>query len=441
MSAQIGHGTDKVSQRAFPSGRIAGCLLSGFLLSFTGAQAAGGDLIDGAKPLADLRLRYENVDDSSKAMNGEALTLRTRLGIQSGSCNGFSLLAEGDAVLLLTGRYNSTRNGKTTYPTIADPQMAALNRLQLTYVSDFATTVVIGRQRILFGDQRFVGNVGWRQHEQTLDAVSFTNTSLPGLAVTYAYVARVNRVFGPSEAVPAGGPTGAFHCDCHLADVVYSGVPNVKLESFAVLFDPSQRDGSAAAQQAAHKLSTATFGLEGSWHAKPAEQVSVALSGTYAHQGNYRSNPLSIDLSYWRGEGSISAYGLTGTTGYEVLEGNGTIGFATPLATLHAFNGWADLFLTTPANGLDDLYFKVAYAAPAVAKALAIDSLTASVVHHDFTADRTGTGIGTEWDGAIEFAKGPTSLLLKYAGYQGSGIGSGGFADKSVAWVQLAYKY
>jgi hypothetical protein len=26
----------------------------------------------------------------------------------------------------------------------------------------------------------------------------------------------------------------------------------------------------------------------------------------------------------------------------------------TPMATLHKFDGWADLFLTTPANGLGD---------------------------------------------------------------------------------------
>jgi len=64
------------------------------------------------------------------------------------------------------------------------------------------------------------------------------------------------------------------------------------------------------------------------------------------------------------GGGALLA-GLTGLVGYEVLEGNGAIGFATPLATLHAFNGWADMFLTTPANGLKDLYFRASYALPA----------------------------------------------------------------------------
>jgi hypothetical protein len=35
--------------------------------------------------------------------------------------------------------------------------------------------------------------------------------------------------------------------------------------------------------------------------------------------------------------------------GYELLgSDNGEYGFATPLATLHKFNGWADQFLGTP---------------------------------------------------------------------------------------------
>ena len=62
---------------------------------------------------------------------------------------------------------------------IADPAMTALNWLQLTYASDYDTKFVVGRQRILVGNQRFIGNSGWRQHEQTFDAVSAVNTSIP----------------------------------------------------------------------------------------------------------------------------------------------------------------------------------------------------------------------------------------------------------------------
>ena len=45
---------------------------------------------------------------------------------------------------------------------------------------------------------------------------------------------------------------------------------------------------------------------------------------------------------------------VTVKAAYESLEGNGARGFSTPLATLHAFQGWADVFLNTPADGVDD---------------------------------------------------------------------------------------
>ena len=69
----------------------------------------------------------------------------------------------------LKSDYNSTTNGKTTYPAVADPETYEINRLQLTNTRIPMTTVTLGRQRIVLDDQRFVGNVGWRQNEQTFD--------------------------------------------------------------------------------------------------------------------------------------------------------------------------------------------------------------------------------------------------------------------------------
>ena len=77
--------------------------------------------------------------------------------------------------------------------------------------------VAVGRQRIILGDARFIGNLGWRQHEQTFDAVSITDAPLPDTVLTYAYVAGVNRVFGPHS------PVGRFTGDTHFFNAVYSG--------------------------------------------------------------------------------------------------------------------------------------------------------------------------------------------------------------------------
>lgn len=131
---------------------------------------------------------------------------------------------------------------------------------------------------------------------------------------------------------------------------------------------------------------------------------------------------------------------MTGLVGYESLGGNGTIGFATPLATLHAFNGWADLFLTTPVNGLKDLYLKLGYVMPA--DFVMSKSLNLNATYHDFKTDNLNAGIGTDWDLQAELTVDASlSVMAKYANYAGSGTTFGGFPDKSIFWLQTAYKY
>ena len=423
----------------------------GILLASSDVLADGSilDAVKAGRPVIDLRARYENVDDASKTLTvGEAGTLRARLGYETGGWNGFSIQGDFDQVWLIGGNYNSTRNGKTTYPVIADPAMTALNRLQLTYASDYDTKFVVGRQRILIGNQRFIGNSGWRQHEQTFDALSAVNTSIPDLTLTYAYLYRINRVNGPdlpspsNTAAAATGQANYFKSDSNILDGVYTGVPGLRLEGYGFLLNLSSPSYASlpAQQTATAKLSTQTYGLRADYSLPLAEEIGAKLTGEFANQTNYASNPLTFNLNYYLGEASITYQGIKGVAGYEVLEGNGTIGFSTPLATLHIFNGWADMFLTTPVNGLKDLYFQASYPLPA--DAIGMKSFTPSVVYHSYATDHLDAGIGSEWDAQGELVVDANlSLLAKYANYQGSGVAFGGFADKSIVWMQTAWKY
>lgn len=420
------------------------------LLASTYSAMAAPDLIDAIKngrPVIDLRGRFESVTDTAKTVGADALTIRARLGYETGSWNGLSLQFDFDQVWG-NDDYNSTRNGLTTLPVVADPPMTAVNRLQLTYVSEFDTRFVLGRQRLLLGNQRFVGNVGWRQHEQTFDAISATNVSLDGLTLTYAYLYRVNRISGPSVPAPSTTPAAAtgqasyFRSDSHVLDGVYTRIPGLRLEVYALLLDLSAPAYAAAPAQVAatSRLSTATYGGRGEYGFSLADGFAAKVTGEIAHQTDYANNPLAFGLNYWLGEGSVTWKGVTGSAGYEVLEGNGGIGFATPLATLHAFNGWADMFLTTPANGLKDFYLRAAYSLPA--EFLFSRALNLNATWHDFKTDKLNAGIGSEWDLQAELVTDANlSFLLKYANYQGGGIPAGGAADKSVLWLQTAYRY
>jgi hypothetical protein len=278
------------------------------------------------------------------------------------------------------------------------------------------------------------------------------NNSVEGLTLTYAWLYRVNRVYGPDDPVPSNTPAAAagqatyFKSDSHVLDGVYTGVPDLRLEAYAFLLDLAAPGyATLPAQQAATaRLSTATYGGRGDYSlafdGQDLNGVTAKFSGEYARQTDYAGNPLSFGLDYWLGEAGLTWRGATGMLGYESLGGNGVIGFATPLATLHAFNGWADMFPTTPANGLRDLYLKAAYAVPA--EAIGAKTLNLTMTHHDFRTDRLDRGIGSEWDLQAELVRDARlSFLAKYAAYAGSDVAAGGFPDKSVFWLQTAYKY
>jgi hypothetical protein len=413
------------------------------------AELSLSAIIGQGRAVIDLRARYETVQDASKTLDANVGTIRARLGYETGYWNSLQLAFDFDQIWTVGGAtYNSTRNGKTTHPMILDPAMTALNRLQITYASDFDTKFTLGRQRLLVGNQRFVGNVGWRQHEQTHDSLSAVNTSIEDLTFTYAYLHRVNRIGGPAIPVPsttaaaATGQANYLKSDSHVMDAVYLGFHGFRLEAYAFLLDfaaPSY--ATAPAQQlTVARLDTTTYGGRADYTFPLGEEITGKLTGEFAHQTNYADNPLALQLNYWLGEGSLSYAGLTGLVGYEVLEGNGAIGFATPLATMHAFNGWADMFLVTPANGLKDLYVRASYMLPA--DFIEMKSLTGIVTYHDYTTDNLGAGIGSEWNVSAELAvDNNVSLLAKYAAYKGAGVAFGGFADKSIFWLQAGYRY
>src|SRR6185436_4931133 len=117
-----------------------------------------------------------------------------------------------------------------TYPVVADPESYAINRLQLVNTSIPGTTLTLGRQRILLDDQRFVGNSGWRQNEQTFDAFRVVNRTVTNLTLDATYLNRVNRVNGPDS------PQGVYNGDGILLNAGYQTKIG-KLSAFGYLLD------------------------------------------------------------------------------------------------------------------------------------------------------------------------------------------------------------
>lgn len=380
--------------------------------------ALAADVVPAPSPLAfewNARLRYEGVDDDVFARSADATSLRLRAGLRARLGSGFSALVEGEGIAA-AGDYNSGANGRTAYPAIIDPDGFELNQAWLGWKGEYAGAT-FGRQRLLFDNQRWVGNSGWRQNEQTFDAVSAEWQLRPALAARYAWLDRVHRVSG-DDALDRFARERDL--DTHLFNLAWKSEAH-QLTGYAYLHE--DRDVATA--------STATGGIR--WTGSRLRQGDGwGWTLEAARQREYASNPSSFSHAYWLLEPTFASHGITYRAGWEHLGGDGTHSLQAPLGTLHAFNGWADKFLVTPAGGLEDHWLGAGGTFEQGAHA---HKFSWNIAWHDYRAD-TGGDYGTEWNASLGFpVMGAVTGLVKFADYR-----SNGFArDTRKVWLQLEW--
>jgi hypothetical protein len=180
--------------------------------------------------------------------------------------------------------------------------------------------------------------------------------------------------------------------------------------------------------------SSQTYGArwQHEWEAG-AYRPRVAFEATT--QREYGASTDSFDLGYQLAEFGVRRGAWNVWLGGERLEGDGARGFSTPLATLHAFQGWADVFLTTPPDGLRDLYASAAYATAPWPDA---QPVTLTATYHDFADDSGGGDFGEEWDASARLSvNARLSLEAKAALFSGQ---DPRFADRNKFWLALEYR-
>ncbi|OUS35143.1 hypothetical protein A9R00_12220 [Oleispira antarctica] len=370
--------------------------------------AKAGDVI------AEIRLRYEGVDQDNDLDNANATTARLRLGYETASLAGFKALVEYDQIIALQDDYHSGSSFDPTNPdtsVVADGEIGEFNRAQISY-SHEAAKAVLGRQRIILDNARFVGNVGWRQNEQTYDAARVDLTAVENLSATYVYMNQINDIKANDVGVKN-----------HLLNLGYkTQVGKVVTYAYLLEEDEDNQEGTSD-----------TFGLSFKGKA-PVGDLEVLYAVEYATQtaNAGTSGAKDFDAAYTFLEGGVKVSGISLLAGYENLGGDGDYSFQTPLATKHAFNGWADVFLGTPANGLNDIYAKAAGKVAGV-------KLVA--VYHDFNSDKGGDDLGSEINllAAKKFTENLTAGV-KYANYS-AGDDAYGKVDTQKFWLWGEVKY
>jgi hypothetical protein len=346
------------------------------------------EAVTGGKVTANLQYRYENVDQprpvsGTPLKEANASTLRLRLGYETAEYMGFGGMVQIEHISANNG-YNSKVNGRTDYSVVADAKVTELNQAYLSYSGVPQTKVKYGRQLIRYDNDRWIGNVDWRQNWQTYDATSVVNKSLPDTTISAAFITNVNRVF--SDASIDNG-TGSFlgnhHMRSPIINVNYKGLGFAELVGYGYFLNYNP---SALAFGLANSTKTIGGRIKGD---APMGDYKLLYAAEYARQSDYKENPSDYSVHYTLLEGGVDVKVAQFKLGYELLSGNGKQSLSTPLATLFAFNGWADVFLTTPKNGLRDVY---ANARTTVA------GILLGADYHDFKADNGGNKYGTEWD-------------------------------------------
>jgi hypothetical protein len=268
-------------------------------------------------------------------------------------------------------------------------------------------------------NQRFIGSSNWRMNSQTFDAVRIMNHSADWLSVDAGYIGRANRTAGAES--PQGHYTG---------DVFY-GVADAKtplgtLSTFAYLIQLDPLRGFTPQNDSNQSYGVRFSGTQ-TW-----DGIKASYIGSYAWQKPYQNNPLHYSADYYDVELAAAAAGFNVGATYEVMGSDGVKGFATPIATLHRWDGWADKFTTTPVNGVRDLYGTVGYTAHAVGP---FSTVGATFMYHHFDADHIAMHYGNEPDVQLQATWREFTFTVKYADYQADRF----LTNTRRFWLQLEY--
>jgi hypothetical protein len=399
-----------------------------------GAEAAReeaanlGEAITGGKLLLNLRPRYEYVEQGNKPEDAHAFTLRTLLGWRTRPWHGLSATVEGINVTHFGSQsYNDdpSRAATSRYPTVADPDVTGINQLYAQYTGVPDTDARVGWQSIKLDNVRFIGNVEFRQVMQVFDAVSVENRSIENLNIYASYFWRRRDILGDQTAM-----------DMPVLNLRYTWKPGNDLVGYAYLQDQARTGQNTGFTDNSNQI----YGVRAAGGYRLSEKLRLLYTAEYARQDDYADGDPRIDAEYVHVGAGPQFGDWFVRLDYELLGSNdGVYGFQTPLGTNHLFQGWADQFLTTPRQGIQDYY---------LAAGGKIGKLALYLEVHEFRSDTGSIDFGNELDVGLTyplaFLKGLTGKL-EYADYNAvdrvPGDALANKVDVRKFWATLIYQF
>ncbi|MGZ8984158.1 MAG: alginate export family protein [Methylotenera sp.] len=406
------------------------------------------DAIKEGKPLTNFRLRYENVNQegynsAAKELDtANALTLRSLIGWQTAPFHNFSFTAQITDVHKFTDDYNDKRNnlsepGKSNYPFIVDPDFTDINQLFVDWTGIKNTKLRLGRQQLNLDNVRFIGDIGFRQNMQVFDGVSVLNKSLPDTEIFAAHFDKVRQI---NTKLRSG--------NVDIINAKHRISPSESVTGYGYFIDVadlSQNVGNGLAATA--DASSKTFGARLDGVRKIDDHWKVLYTAEYAKQDDYKGGSPLIDAHYLKlGGGAMYDVWSLRIDHERLSSNNGQYAFQTPLGTNHLFQGWADQFLVTPRQGIEDTF---------VTFAGSIEKAKIYAEYHVFKSDEKFATLngqfsnkyGTEFDASVAYPFTNKILgKLEYAKFveddvYGTTTGTTRKGDKDIFWATAMYTF
>ena len=360
-----------------------------------GTMVAFWNALEKGKFSGEARYRFEAFERAGSPFTGGSFapTLRLALGYETPSVHGFSAFAQGAGVII-TGPADYSiptfpSMNRPNRPAINEPKTEQLSQAYAKWKRDFEgrqVAVTVGRQDLMLNDGRFVSTSSWRQIHESFDATRFDADLAPHTAFTYAFINRYYRVVG-HDATDGKPPMHS-----HLLNLAWQKSRQLNASFYGLLLDYR-----SAAQFA---LSTETFGVRANGPFEFNPRWSVLYTAEFAKQRNFGSNPYYVNANYYLGELGPYWRGFGVKAGYALLGGHSSTNeITTPLA--NPFNGWTELFGTTPnlgnSHGLEARYLT----ANDVMRFLG--GTMATVTYYDYHSDSDRIHYGSELDWAVAY--------------------------------------
>ena len=367
------------------------------------------------------QVRYEGVTQDNTADDATAVTNRFVLGAGY-KASGFGAYVEATNVAALTDTYKDTAGNGAEYSVVKDPAQTRLTQAKLNYrTKDLG--VVVGRDMYTLDGHRFMGHVAWRQMPQTFDLAALCYKGVENLKVKAAYVFGRHTVgyYDDIMGTEIDGVDQNTATNSIMLNANYKMSDKLSLRFYDYMISSASDTIGAAVIGTQDKLG---YKVEVAMQKDATMKTESDDADTDIGTATYTN----IEVSYKMGATKL-------IVANEIMGAGASTGdasFQTPWATLHKFNGWADVYLGgTPTDGLSDTSIGAVYKDKTLG--------TFKAFYHSFSDADFGNTQGSEIDLAYARGTGIKGLkaLLKAALYTADTKS----VDTTKVWAMLTYNF